>query len=56
MPHEVHIVSASKPEFDVEAIKVGRQHRFIPRTRLEEPRAIALHIRVNVENIIESSS
>ena len=32
MPHELHVVSASKPDFDLEAIKVRHQHRFIPGT------------------------
>jgi hypothetical protein len=49
MPHEVHVVSASEPDVDVEAIKVGRQHRFIPGTGLEKPVAVALNIKVNFE-------
>jgi hypothetical protein len=56
MPHQVHMVSASKPGFDLEAIKLGRQHRFIPGSGLEKSVAVALNTKVNFEKIIESSS
>jgi hypothetical protein len=49
MPHEVHMESASRPDFGLEAIKVGRQQGFMPGAGLEKPAAVTRNIKVKFE-------